>query len=68
LTVLPAGGDETILRGTIVDQAALHGLIGKVRDLALPLLAITREELSLDDVLARLTERAAQRIEGHGGD
>jgi hypothetical protein len=36
LTVLPAGGDETILRGTIVDQAALHGLIGKVRDLALP--------------------------------
>ena len=68
LTVLPAGGDETILRGTIVDQAALHGLIGKVRDLALPLLAITREELSLDDVLDRLTERAAQRIEGHGGD
>jgi ABC-2 type transport system ATP-binding protein len=68
LTVLPGGGDETILRGTIVDQAALHGLIGKVRDLALPLLAVTREELSLDDVLDRLTERAAQPIEGHGGD
>src|SRR4030095_11474334 len=59
LTVLPAGDDETILRGTIVDQAALHGLIGKVRDLALPLLAVTREELSLDDVLARLTERGS---------
>jgi len=68
LTVLPAGDDETILRGTIVDQAALHGLIGKVRNLALPLLAITREELSLDDVLDRLTERAAQQREGHGGD
>jgi ABC-2 type transport system ATP-binding protein len=68
LTVLPAGRDETILRGTIVDQAALHGLIGKVRDLALPLLAVTREELSLDDVLARLTERAARRREGPGGD
>jgi ABC-2 type transport system ATP-binding protein len=65
LTVLPAGGDETILRGTIVDQAALHGLIGKVRDLALPLLAVTREELSLDDVLARLTERAARQRGGH---
>jgi len=65
LTVLPAGGDETILRGTIVDQAALHGLIGKVRDLALPLLAVTREELSLDDVLARLSERAAQREDEH---
>ena len=68
LTVLPAGGDETILRGTIVDQAALLGLIGKVRDLALPLLAVTREELSLDDVLDRLTERAAQQREGPGGD
>lgn len=68
LAVLPAGGDETILRGTIVDQAALHGLIGKVRDLALPLLAVRREELSLDGVLDRLTERAAQRREGYGGD
>jgi ABC-2 type transport system ATP-binding protein len=54
LTVLPAGGDETILRGTIADQAALHGVIGKVRDLGLPLLAVSREELGLDDLLARL--------------
>ena len=65
LTVLPAGDDETILRGTIADQAALHGLIGKVRDLALPLLAVTREELSLDDILTRFTESAAQRRDGH---
>jgi ABC-2 type transport system ATP-binding protein len=55
LTVLPAEGDETILRGTIVDQAALLGVIGKVRDLALPLLGVTREQLSLEDVLDRLT-------------
>jgi ABC-2 type transport system ATP-binding protein len=68
LTVLPAGGDETILRGTIADQAALHGVIGKVRDLALPLLAVAREELSLDDLFDRLTERAAQGREGHAGD
>jgi ABC-2 type transport system ATP-binding protein len=68
LTVLPAAGDETILRGRIADQAALHGVIVKVRDLALPLLAVTREELSLDDVLDRLTERAAQPSEGPGGD
>jgi ABC-2 type transport system ATP-binding protein len=65
LTVLPVGGDETILRGTIVDQAALHGLISKVRDLALPLLAVRREELSLDDVLARLTQSTAPRRDGH---
>jgi hypothetical protein len=44
-----------------VDQAALHGVIGKVRDLALPLLGVTREQLSLDDVLAGLTERSATK-------
>lgn len=65
LTVLPAGDDETILRGTIADQAALHGVIGKVRDLGLPLLAVTREELPLDDLLAPLTPSAAQPIDGH---
>lgn len=63
MTVLPAGGDETILRGTIADQAALHGLIGKVRDLGLPLLAVTREELRLDELLARLAQRTGQRQE-----
>ena len=68
LTVLPAGGAETILRGTIVDQAALHGLIGKVRDLALPLLAVTREELSLDDVLARLADTGPAGSIQHKGE
>jgi ABC-2 type transport system ATP-binding protein len=58
LTVLPAGGDETILRGTIADQAALHGVIGKVRDLNLPLVAVAREELSLDDLLTCLTMKS----------
>jgi hypothetical protein len=30
----------TTLRGEIVDQAALHGLLKKVRDLGLPLLSV----------------------------
>jgi len=30
----------TILSGPVVDQAALHGLIRKVRDLGLPLLSV----------------------------
>ena len=33
----------TVLRGPLVDEAALHGLLSKVRDLALPLLAVNRE-------------------------
>jgi hypothetical protein len=33
---------EAILAGPIADQAALHGLLAKVRDLGLPLIAVTR--------------------------
>ncbi len=36
--------DNTILRGPLVDEAALHGVLIKVRDLALPLLALRRED------------------------
>jgi hypothetical protein len=31
---------ETVLRGRVPDQAALHGLIVKVRDLGMPLIAV----------------------------
>lgn len=37
---LEANGD-TLLTGPVTDQAALHGLLRKVRDLGLPLLAVT---------------------------
>jgi hypothetical protein len=40
LTVTTRANGETILTGEIVDQAALHGLLSKVRDLQLTLLAI----------------------------
>jgi len=33
-------GDEALLSGGIVDQAALHGVLSKVRDLNLPLIAV----------------------------
>jgi hypothetical protein len=34
----------TLIRGHVPDQAALHGLIQKVRDLGLPLLSITHTQ------------------------
>ena len=34
----------TVLRGFVADQAALHGLLNKVRDLGLPLLSITQTD------------------------
>lgn len=37
---LTANGD-TLLTGPVVDQAALYGLLKKVRDLGMPLLAVT---------------------------
>jgi hypothetical protein len=35
---------EALLSGEIVDQAELHGVLAKVRDLGLPLLAVTSVE------------------------
>ncbi len=42
LTISYEGEDITVLRGSLVDEAALHGVLIKVRDLALPLLAVSR--------------------------
>jgi hypothetical protein len=42
LTVLPQDNGETLLTGTVVYQAALHGLLRKVRDLGLPLISLNR--------------------------
>ena len=33
---------ETTIAGPVADQAALHGLLAKVRDLGLPLLSVRR--------------------------
>ncbi len=35
-------GGQTILTGRLPDQAALHGVIGKIRDLGIPLISVTR--------------------------
>jgi hypothetical protein len=36
---------QTIIAGPVADQAALHGLLAKVRDLGLPLLSVRRLDL-----------------------
>ncbi len=35
---------ETLLTGPVVDQAAIHGLLKKVRDLGLPLISVNGVE------------------------
>ena len=40
LTITLEDNGDTLLAGPVVDQAALHGLLRKVRDLGMPLLAV----------------------------
>ncbi len=44
LTITLEDNGETLLTGPVVDQAALHGLLRKVRDLGVPLLSVSRVE------------------------
>jgi len=49
LTIIRTVNGETLLTGPVVDQAALHGLLRKVRDLGLPLLAVNRLNTQIDE-------------------
>jgi hypothetical protein len=40
LTITLEDNGETLLTGPVADQAALHGLLKKVRDLGMPLLSV----------------------------
>ncbi len=42
LTITLDDNGETLLTGPVVDQAALHGLLRRVRDLAMPLISVSR--------------------------
>jgi len=44
LSLTNSSDGTTILCGPVADQAALHGLLQKVRDLGLPLISITQPE------------------------
>jgi hypothetical protein len=40
--------DETVLAGSVADQAALYGLLAKVRDLGLQLLSVSCSDPSIE--------------------
>jgi len=42
LDVRPTPNGQTLVSGPIVDQAALHGLLERIRDLGLELLSVNR--------------------------
>jgi len=42
LTITLESNGDTLLTGSVVDQAALHGVLRKVRDVAMPLVSVIR--------------------------
>ena len=44
MTITLEDNGDTLLSGPVVDQAALHGLLRKVRDLGMPLISAIRVE------------------------
>jgi len=54
LAVTHTEQDETVLTGLVADQAALYGLIARLRDLGLPLVAVDSSEV----------EGGAQNVQG----
>ena len=49
MTLALEDNGETLLSGPVIDQAALHGLLKKVRDLGLPLISVNRVESGKTD-------------------
>lgn len=46
MSVINESDGITVIRGPVIDQAALHGLLQKLRDLNLPLVSVTQVNLT----------------------
>jgi hypothetical protein len=53
MTLTRAPDGTTVLTGQVADQAALHGLLAKVRDLGVPLLSVAQLDGGQPDPAAR---------------
>src|SRR6266702_4151313 len=66
LTITLEDNGETLLTGPVVDQAALHGVLRKVRDVAMPLLSVvcvTPGQDEASDVTQEMNDRIKANVE-----
>ena len=66
LTITALDNGETLLTGPVVDQAALHGLLRKVRDGGMSLVSVMRVKLDpadASDVKQEINERIKANLE-----
>jgi hypothetical protein len=57
---------DTLLTGPVVDQAALHGLLRKVRDVGIPLISVVRvkpDHADALDVKQEMNDRSISNLE-----
>jgi hypothetical protein len=55
MTLTVAADGTTVLTGPVADQAALHGLLAKVRDLGVPLVAVRQLDAGRPDTASHRT-------------
>lgn len=63
LTITLEENGDTLLTGPVVDQAVLHGLLKKVRDLGMPLLTVNCLEPDLIDITTPQVDIEKEGIE-----
>jgi hypothetical protein len=51
LTITLHDNGDTLISGPVIDQAALYGLLKKVRDLGMRLVSVNRVQTGQDDAL-----------------
>ena len=54
-------GGDTLIRGPVIDQAALHGLLKRVRDLGMPLVSVCPVEAVYDRTRGDVAQRPRRR-------
>jgi hypothetical protein len=53
LEMIQGPDGETVLTGPVIDQAALHGILNRIRDLGVPLLSVKLLSADEDSVVER---------------